>query len=212
MRDIGGKGRRSRSSARAIGAALTALISLASLTSSPGSDAGVTEPGPGPALITCETRDQVIPGRKPTVDRSLREISVAIGPALFMAPGLWSAQPEVASISSGTRSKSVKAPLFVHSGPAVEIRLSAPSARKADFLIAQERGPAAQADDIVLRPCPPAAEVAGRRVGQWTPFLGGYKLAASRARCLQIEVTVPGLASDKRGRLPLLRHGCRQKP
>jgi hypothetical protein len=82
------------------------------------------------------------------------------------------------------------------------------SVLQADAEVGLDQAPyKVRSDAVSLRPCPPEAEVAGRRVGRFTPFNAGFRVDGPQ--CLRLEIEADDEASTSRGRIALGRNTCR---
>lgn len=179
--------------------AAVGVLAVAGAVPAAGDGAKATDP----AAVDCETRLQLLPGRDPL--RLHGPDYLDAGPVTFTA---WArrAAPRHVTPPPGRR-KRVKAPIFVHAGPAVTISLSAGSAERAEFEVGVDQGPYARGPAVRLTPCRRDATVGDRRVGPITAFIGGYRIDGPM--CMRLEVAVDGRTDPIERRLAFGRGSCR---
>ncbi len=151
-------------------------------------------------VVDCQTRMQTIPDRRsraPLPPRS-RRASVIAGPAAFIAA---KQLRRLQVTPRGGRRAPAKAPIRVAAGSPVRIALTPRTTRRAVISVGRDRGTDVRAPAVELRPCPPDAEVAGRRVGAFTPFAAGFELDGPT--CVRLRVSSVGDAQSYRRQIPV---------
>ena len=168
---------------------------------------GAVKDTTGPtAQVACKTRIQVIPRRGPAVTPRMRRHSVRVGPIYFLGARDLADERRDAFEPRSSRTTPIKAPIMVHAGDTAELTLQSRSAAHSDIEVGLDQAPyRVRADSVVLEACPPGTEVAGRRVGRYTPFNGGLRVDG--AQCLRITARVGG--TDSVGRIAVGRRTCR---
>jgi hypothetical protein len=170
------------------------------LTACAGSDPQDSTAAVETAVVDCDSRVQVIPSGRSSgrIPESARRRSVVAGSVVFIGAKRWGDLPREARLP--TR---VKPPILVKAGPAVTITLSPESRSDAAFMVGRARKPFdIRGLSIELRPCPPEAMVANRRVGRRTPFLAGFKLR--RPTCVRLDVEIDGDPEPITRQIPFL--------
>ncbi len=176
--------------------AVLRIAGLAALAAAISTSSAAPAASEAPRVVDCQTRLQVIPRNDHPPLRGPGY--VAAGPVTFTA---WFTDVPAGQL------KRIKAPIFVDAGQQVTISLSDASARRAEIRIGLDQGGEVRGPSVGLSPCPPDATVAGRRVGRYTPFLGGFKVDGPM--CMRVTVVVDGTGESFQRRLPVSRNGCR---
>lgn len=165
---------------------------------------GLAERGVETPEVSCETRIQVIPRNGPPITRELRRGAVEVGGVYFVGAKGYARgpQPDRNTVFGKTR----KTPYLIPSGPPVTVTVLGRSVAHIDAEVGLAEAPyRVRADAVSLTPCPPDAQVAGRRVGRYTPFNGGFRVDGTR--CLRLQVQTEGEAPT-RGRIAFGRGSC----
>lgn len=143
-----------------------------------------------PVAVDCDSRIQLIPSRhhRGPIPESARRTSVVAGTVVFIDAKRYADYPRASKPGIRIRTK---VPISVESGPAVTITLSTESQNDALITVGQAQEPnEVRGHSVTLRPCPPGAMVAGRRVGRRTPFAAGFRLHGPT--CVYLEVEIDG--------------------
>ena len=182
-------------------------ISLAVVES--GATVGPTAAGPTQTRsVTCESRIQVIPRHGKPLTQEMRRHAVEIGGVFFLGARDYVDSPRSEFEARPGRTAPVKTPYLVPSGPPVTVTLATRSVPHTDAEVGLDQAPyKVRADAVTLEPCPPEAEVAGRRVGRYTTFNAGFRVDGPQ--CLRLEVQADDEASPDRGRISLKHSTCR---
>lgn len=159
-----------------------------------------------PPVVDCESRSQVVPGRGNRF--APRRTSMFAGPVAFSGAKRLRHQPRrYFRPSRPDRVVPVKVPIEVKARREVIVSLP-PAEDEAVIEVGLDRAPyTVRGHSVELHPCPPDAEVAGRRVGRRTPFLGGFRIAGPG--CLRVVVEVIGRSREITRRIAFGRRTCR---
>ena len=189
-------------------AVLASLIAIAVVgCGDDGGDAAPNTPASSSSapIVDCQSRSQIIPSRHPgRIPRSARKVSMFAGPVMFLGAKQWGNEPVEPRPG---RLQPVKVPIVVEAGHAVTVSVSPPAERRAVVEVGRDHGPAVGGRSVELRPCPPSATVANRRVGPRTSFLGGFRLDGPM--CLDVHVEVEGQTEPIARRIGFGRRTCR---
>ena len=148
--------------------------------------------------VNCETRIQVIPRHGPSVTREVRRSAVKIGGVYFIG---------AKAFGGGSLTKSYKTPYLIPTGPPVTVTiLGRTSVARVDAEVGLDQAPyRVRGDAVTLTPCPPDAEVSGRRVGPYTVFNAGFRVDGQRCMRLQVQAESK---PPTRGRIAFGRGTC----
>jgi hypothetical protein len=162
-----------------------------------------------PPAVTCDTRIQVVPRRGNLLSPAVRKHAIRIGDLYFLGARPLARAPRAEFEPRHGEPAPVKTPFVVPSGDtSVTVALAEPSRDGAAIDVGLDQRPYdVRADAITLEPCAPDAEVAGRRVGPYTPFNAGFALKG--AQCLRLTVLTEDRSDTAEGRIALGRRTCR---